>query len=175
MPEEPVVSPIFTDGEHSAISSDTTRHMLEKVATARRRYESGATRTLVYGNPPVDDHRTRQDGSVDQGHATSGEKFSRVMCDEIFGPILPVVTVRNVEEAIAFINVAWAPTTVHTRGSSSVMPSQYCANRFVRIPYGSSICRYRRSYGMLFGVSADEDSKRDILTPPNYQLVNRIL
>ncbi len=48
MPEESVVSPAQTGGESSAISPDTARHISEMVATARRRYESGATRTLSW-------------------------------------------------------------------------------------------------------------------------------
>ena len=41
------------------------------------------------------------------------------MKDEIFGPILPVITYKNFDEAIAFINARPKPLATYYYGSNS--------------------------------------------------------
>lgn len=60
------------------------------------------------------------------------------MQEEIFGPVLPIVTVPNVDEAIAFINSREQPLVVYVFAADSkvrgrdlglVLPEDSCWNR----------------------------------------------
>ena len=44
---------------------------------------------------------------------------SPLMKDEIFGPILPIITFKNIEEAISFINNRPKPLATYYYGSNS--------------------------------------------------------
>lgn len=42
----------------------------------------------------------------------------RIMQEEIFGPILPVITYRDIAEAIAYVNARPRPLRLHYFGSN---------------------------------------------------------
>jgi aldehyde dehydrogenase (NAD+) len=44
---------------------------------------------------------------------------SRLMCEEIFGPVLPVITFRKLEEAIAFVNAKPKPLALYVFSQSA--------------------------------------------------------
>lgn len=51
-----------------------------------------------------------------------------VMMDEIFGPILPVITVNNIDEAIAFINARPKPLSLYLFSTDKAVQEQVIAN-----------------------------------------------
>ncbi|MFT3945280.1 MAG: aldehyde dehydrogenase family protein [Ancrocorticia sp.] len=62
-----------------------------------------------------------------QGVVVHGEEIPTVMRNEIFGPILPVVTVRDAEEAIAFINAGEKPLALYVFGASRATERRFVA------------------------------------------------
>ncbi len=93
--------------------------------------------TVLIMPPWISGLRLRGDHQADEqpneGHRSGrgapvgGEKIPAVMRDEIFGPILPVVTVRNAEEAIAFINAGEKPLALYVFGASRTTERRFVA------------------------------------------------
>ena len=58
-----------------------------------------------------------------------------VMCEEIFGPILPVIVVKNVDKAIEFINSREKPLTLYVFSTISSV-----VDRFLKETSSGSVC-----------------------------------
>jgi coniferyl-aldehyde dehydrogenase len=98
---------LATSPDYTAILSDTHRDRLEHMLASAARHGANVVRVDPQGtlsarqprmapalvlNPPLDSH---------------------LMTDELFGPVLPIVTVRSVDDAVAFVNARPRPLALY--------------------------------------------------------------
>ena len=101
-----------------------TSRSLNKINSYKKFYPDGALKSDSYGRMATDAHFSRVKHLLDNtkgkiiigGETDAAQKFVAptivtnvdeddvLMDDEIFGPILPILTVNSVDEAISFIN-----------------------------------------------------------------------
>ena len=70
--------------------------------------------TVVIGNPNV-----HEDKNLTPAVILQPSKDSPIMKEEIFGPLLPVYTYKNIDEAIEFVNSLDKPLAVYYFGKNS--------------------------------------------------------
>lgn len=125
----------------------TTPELVEPLAkeiarTVRQMYGSDPRKSRHYGRIVAERHTERLAGLLDSGRPYMGGKAdvaeryvaptillevepdSPVMQDEIFGPILPILAVADLDEAINFINARPKPLALYAFGESEDVREQ---------------------------------------------------
>jgi aldehyde dehydrogenase (NAD+) len=118
--------------DYLLVQKDVVAPLLEKITAAIAKfYGDEPKKSPDYGRIINERHHARlvallKDGTVVTGGAHDvSERYiaptvledvkldSKLMADEIFGPILPVLTVKDVDEAIAFVNARPKPLALY--------------------------------------------------------------
>jgi aldehyde dehydrogenase (NAD+) len=118
--------------DYLLVQKDVEAPLLEKIKAAIARfYGDEPKKSPDYGRIINARHHARLVGLLGDGEVVTGgqhdvsERYiaptvlkdvkpeSKVMADEIFGPILPVIAVKDVDEAIAFVNARPKPLALY--------------------------------------------------------------
>ncbi|HEX8483625.1 MAG TPA: coniferyl aldehyde dehydrogenase [Allosphingosinicella sp.] len=96
--------------DYSGIISDRHRRRLEDAIEAARR--AGAT-VLAH-----DDERARSEGKIGPTLLLGAPEGSLFLTEEIFGPVLPILPYRSLDEAIAFVAAGERPLALYCFSNS---------------------------------------------------------
>lgn len=107
---------------------------------------------------------------------------SKIMTEEIFGPILPIITYSNIEEAISFVNKRPKPLAVYYfgcnwRGNGSLIRDSTSSGAFVQneaafqavhphLPFGGVGNSGYGSYHGIYGFRANSHGKACLVKVP---------